>query len=303
MKKEKELEWLRGQTEYHPLVLWLREGETKFFLILMFLLVGAFGYLLYQKQMHIRSLYSRLSGSHDVLVTVGEEELRRGPFEQRLWERNAERELRLETLRLLLEQATSSIDPRSKEYRTLEDADREKRALSLVEEVDFLEEKLHLSKVGNTERHKLFETKKAELVVYDISALRFTDVQAAENFIDSFLRGMTPDRAAEEYSMDSRPVRLRAMMDGELEKQLGVYHARAVKELDPGKYSAPLPTQDGHFTVYRLNHRDTDFDQVLPAINSMLAHIGREETRRNLVENANIVSEQITPKQLIELKL
>ena len=35
----------------------------------------------------------------------------------------------------------------------------------------------------------------------------------------------------------------------------------------------------------------------------MLAHIGREETRRNLVENANIVSEQITPKQLIELKL
>ena len=226
LKKEREVEWLREKTDYHPFFLWLREGETKFFLLGAIVLIGAFGYLLYLKQLHIRLLYKRLAGSQTVLVRVGDEEIRTGAFEKRLWTRHAEREIQLETLLLLLQQATEKIDLDANQYRTLEDEIRLEHSMTLAEEVDFTEEKYTLSHVSQADKQKLFDERRDELPVYHLSSVHFKDSASAEEFVRAFLKGMTPERAAETYSMDERPVRLKPIMAGELDERLGVLQAR-----------------------------------------------------------------------------
>jgi hypothetical protein len=302
LKKEKELEWLRKQTDFHPLILWLREGETKFFLLGACVLIAAFGYFIFLKQQHIRLLYRRLAGSQTVMVRVGDEDIRRGAFEKRMWNRHADREIQLETLLMILENATEPLDIHAKQYRSLEDEKRSE-IKTLSEEVEFLEEKYLLSKITPAQKEKLFEEKKDELAVYNLSSVRFKDVPSAEQFVRAFLKGMSPDRAAETYSLDQRPQRMKPIMQGELESKLGVHEAQAVRRLERGRYTGPQPLEDGTFIVYRLDRVDSEFQEVGPAINSLFVKAGRAEIRKELVEGAEIESKQFTKEQLIQLKL
>ena len=220
-----------------------------------------------------------------------------------MWERHGQRDLLLETLLILLRDASRSVSVESREFRTLKDEERKGKSLSLSEEADFLEEKILVSKVPESEKRDFYNANKEELAIYELSSLRFESADKAEQFVEAFLKGMSPDQAAEEYSLDSHPVMMPPIMAVDLPTELGVFHARAIEALDRGRYSSPLPTRDGQFIIYRIHLMETDYDLVLPAINTVFARRGRDELRRNLVESANIVSEQITPKQLIELKL
>jgi hypothetical protein len=303
LRKQQELEWLRERTDFHPIFLWLKEGGTKYFLFGACVLMALFGYVLWQKQMHIRRLYSKLADSRTVLVRVGDEEILKGNFETRLWDRNANRELPLETLLLIYQKATENIDVNARQYRTLADEQRSSHVLSLSEEVAFLEEKYLLSKIEPAEKSKFFQEKKEELALLQLSSIRFEDVPHAEQFLDAFQKGRTPERAAETYSLDKRSVRLPPVMVGDLERELGVFHERAVRELEGGRYSAPLPTDDGYFVIYRLDRVDSEFRDVLPAINSAFARKGVPDVRKELVEASELHSEEITKEQLLEIKL
>ena len=271
--------------------------------LLGFFLLLASGYLLWQKQMHIRRLYQKLAGDRQVMVSVNGNEIRRGQLESRMRERHGRRDLLLESLMTLLREASRNISVHSRSYRTLEDAERDTLILDLAQEADFLEEKILLSKVTEEEKKALFEERQEELAIYELSSLRFKSVEQAEAFVEAYMKGKTPERAAEEHSMDTGPVRMEPIMSGDLETELGVFHAKAIRALERGRFSTPLPTKEGHFVIYQIIHLDSEFDQVLPAINSQFACRGREELRRTLVENANIVSSEITPEDLIKLKL
>ena len=271
--------------------------------LLGFFLLLASGYLLFQKQMHIRRLYQKLAGARQVMVSVNGTEIRRGELENRMWERHGRRDLLLETLMTLLREASRNVSVDSSRYRTLEDSERDAQLLDLAQEADFLEEKILLSKVTEEQKKALFEEKQDELAIYELSSLRFQSVEQAEAFVDAYMKGKTPERAAEDHSMDPGPVRMKPIMSGDLETKLGVFHAKAIRALERGRFSAPLPTKEGHYVIYQVIHLDSEFDQVLPAINSQFARRGREELRRTLVENANIVSDQITPEDLINLNL
>lgn len=202
--------------------------------------------------------------------------------------------VRQEAQRLGLELSQEDIEK-------LEFATRDAPNRTLVEAeilTSFLLRKIVLHSVAKDRKLEVYNTFKEDLVVYSLLGYRFESRQKAKDFESGIAAGLSLGAAGKKFSRDgAAPQRVGTFTLPQIRAQLGDATAEAVENLPLGKRSPPLNTVGG-VAVYILESKGTSFEEVEPAIDTLIVEAETNQVLFELLSKADVESPYLREQRL-----
>ncbi len=155
--------------------------------------------------------------------------------------------------------------------------------------------KLILRELPKGKRQEVYQTYKADVKTYVVSAASFESLDKASRFLREISEGKSIEDVASRLTLEAKmPKHFGDLTEEHLVRLFGGAVKRAVVGLEAGEYSLPVHLY-GKFLVFRLDAVKTDFEEVTEAIDTIIVEAEAPAYMLRLMESATIDSPLMDP--------